>query len=245
MSDRALSMLVHAEAKVGKSTFAVTGPGPILYVDAENAARFLRKPDGTKFKRIYWNPMEEAPPAYDGTWEMCVVPVEDWKVVLKTYEFLKTNQHPFRSLVIDSISEIQVIAKRNILGSALDAQMKMQDWGKLLGVMGNYLRAIRDLTKRPDAVLESIVLIAMSRKVDGKMKPHLEGQIKEVVSFFYDATVYLYVEQVADPNTGEVRTQRSLWTEQHPQFEAGNRVGFPQTIPNPNISQILDHLFDD
>jgi hypothetical protein len=64
MTSRALSILVHADTKTGKSTFAATCPKPMLLLDAEAAYRFL---PGTK---VFWNPMTDAPPQYDGTWEI-------------------------------------------------------------------------------------------------------------------------------------------------------------------------------
>lgn len=252
MSERAISILLHGPAKVGKSTTAVTAPTPMLFMDGENASRFLRKPDGTLFKKVTWKPMETAPPANDGTWEICVVKVTDWKIALKTYEYLKTNNHPFRSLVIDSITEMQDKLKKQVLGGGA-TQLKMQDWGKLLQSMSAFLRDVRDLTMDEESPLEAIILIAMSREVKtpagtSEIKPHLEGQVAQLIPYLYDMTAYIYQEQVRNPDTQEVFDQRSLLTVGVDGYEAGNRVGYSRNngravIPNPNFSVMLDELF--
>ena len=252
MAERALSILAYGPAKVGKTTLASTAPTPMLFMDGENSSRFLMKSDGTFFRKVQWNPLESAPPVNDGTWDICVVKVTDWKIALKTYEYLKSNNHQFRSLVIDSISEMQDKLKKQVLGNGV-TQMKMQDWGKILQSMGAFLRDIRDLTADEKSPLEAIVLLAMAKEVkeaDGTstMKPHLEGSIVQQVPYFYDMTAYLYTEQVMNQETQEVVDQRNLLTVGIKGFEAGNRVHFKRengraVIPNPNVSEILDMIF--
>lgn len=252
MAERAMSILAYGPAKVGKTTFASTAPTPMLFMDGENSSRFLMKADGSFFRKIYWDPMSSGPPENDGSWDICVVKVTEWKIAVKTYEYLKTNNHPFRSLVIDSISEMQDKLKNQLLGGGV-SQMKMQDWGNILRSMGQFLRQVRDLTAEPESPLEATVLLAMAKEVreqDGTttMKPYLEGSIVQQVPYFYDMTAYLYQEQVNNPDTNEVVDQRSLLTVGIKGFEAGNRVHFKRengraVIPNPNVSTILDMVF--
>lgn len=248
MSERAISIVVHGEAKVGKSTFASTAPTPMLYLDGENASRFLRRPDQTPFRRKSWNPMTEAPPKNDGSWDLCVVKVKNWAVAEKARDYLKTGNHEFRSVVLDSISEIQDKLKKSILEGTGTTQLKMQDWGRLLQSMAAFLRDFRDLSTDEDTTIEAIVILAMSRKIDGTMKPHLEGQVVQQVPYLYDITSYLYKTQVRDETTGEVSDQRFLLTDGQSGFEAGNRVHFSRdtgqdVIANPNIENILDMIF--
>src|SRR5439155_27339674 len=101
-SERAISMLIHGPAGGGKTHLGLSGPVPRLMMDVENASRFVRQ------RKVFWKPMSEPPPVYDGTWETCVVKVKDWPIAKKTYEVLASNQHPFRSVSVDSISETQV-----------------------------------------------------------------------------------------------------------------------------------------
>lgn len=234
MSDRSLTMLVHGMAGSGKSTLASTAPKPLLYLDVEMSSRFLR---GRKKK---WNPLTEAPPVADGSWDICVVTLDEFQKAQKAYEYLKSGRHPFKSVVVDSISELQSKAVENIKGRQ---QLQTQDWGKLLSVMSFFCRDLRDLAGTDDN-MEAVVITAMSRDYDGIVKPYLQGQIASQVPYWFDITAYLYVQQVADPTTGEVHDTRNLLVGNHPNYEAKSRVpGLPTVIENPDITVMLDNIF--
>lgn len=233
--DRALSVLVHASAKQGKSSLSVTAPAPRVYCDVESAARFLES-EG-RIKPIKWNP-DEPPPVYDGTWDTAVVSTRDFETVEKVYRHLNSGNHPFKSLIIDSISELQFRVVDNMTGRK---QPTMQQWGGVYRDVGGFVRDIRDLTMHPIKPLEAVVIVAMTRQIDGKYVPWCQGQLQTVLPFLMDATAYLYVDN--DPNTGQ--PVRMLLTQPTNEFEAGNRVGnkWPMVIPDPNISTMIDAVF--
>ena len=97
---RTLSMLIHVPRKAGKSTLAATAPGPRLLLDAEHGHKFL------DLKIRYWDPHQD-PPELDGSWDTCVVVVRNYDDVLQVYRWLPSGRHPFKSLIMDSITEIQ------------------------------------------------------------------------------------------------------------------------------------------
>ena len=234
MSDRALSMLVHGLSGAGKSTLSISAPKPLLYLDVEMASRFLRG------RKIKWNPLTDAPPAADGTWDICVVTLDEFSKAQRAYEYLKSGRHPFKSVVVDSISELQSKAVENIKGRQ---QLQTQDWGKLLSVMSFFCRDLRDLTGTDDNI-EAVVITAMSKDYDGIVKPYLQGQIAAQVPYWFDITGYLYAQQVADPVTGAISDARALLIGNHPNYEAKSRVpGLPAVIDNPDISILLDNIF--
>jgi hypothetical protein len=232
---RALSMVVHASAKQGKSSLSVTAPAPRVYLDVESAARFLES--SGRIKAIKWDPANP-PPEYDGTWDTAVVPTRDFATVEKVYQWLNSGKHPFKSLIIDSISELQTRVVDNLTGRK---QPTMQQWGGVYRDVGGLIRDVRDLTMHPTKPLEAVVIVAMTRMIDGKYVPWCQGQLQTVLPFLLDATVYLYVDN--DPETGQ--PVRMLLTQPTNEFEAGNRVGnqWPVVIPNPNISDMIDAVF--
>lgn len=242
MSDvqRSLTVMVYGESKVGKSSFAVTAPYPRLMLDVEGGHRFL--PIVIK----YWDPMREEPPVADGTWDTCVVTVRDYDTVLKTYAWLQTGRHQFRSLIIDSVSELQVKCMDSIAGNE---QMKMQQWGELLRHMGGLLRDLRDLTMHPTNPLEAVVLTAMARTgQDGRYRPYLQGQLSIQAPYFYDILGALTVEEVYNPDPMQPPFKvRKMYVERTNQYEAGERVqgrlGTAVEQQDLSIERMLDKIF--
>jgi hypothetical protein len=242
MSDiqRSLTVMVYGESKVGKSTFAVTAPYPRLMLDVEGGHRFL--PIVVK----YWDPLREEPPVADGTWDTCVVQVRNYDDVIKAYQWLQSGKHQFKSLIIDSISELQVKCMDSIAGSE---QMKMQQWGELLRHMGGLLRDLRDLTMHATNPLEAVVLTAMARTgQDGRYRPYLQGQLAIQAPYFYDILGGITIEEVPNPDPMQSPYKvRKMYVERTAQYEAGERVqgrlGAIVQQENLSIERMLDIIF--
>lgn len=237
---RSLTMMVYGESKVGKSTFAVTAPYPRLMLDVEGGHRFL--PINVK----YWDPLRDEPPVADGTWDTCVVVVHDYDTVLKAYQWLQLGKHQFKSLIIDSISELQVKCMDNIAGTNA---MQMQQWGELLRHMGALLRDLRDLTMHPTAPLEAVVLTAMAKTDrEGRSHPYLQGQLAIQAPYFYDILGAISVESVfnSDP-TQPAHKVRRMYVERTDKYEAGERVqgrlGAVVEQENLGVERMLDLVF--
>lgn len=237
---RSLTMMLYGESKVGKSTLAATAPYPRLMLDVEGGHRFLR------LNVKYWDPMREAPPEADGSWDTCVVVVDSYDTVLKAYEWLRSGQHQFKSLIIDSISELQVKLFDKLAGTE---QMKQQQWGEVLRHLGNFMRNVRDLTNHPTAPLEAIVLTAMGKKdVTGVYRPYLQGQIAAQAPYFYDILGAIAVETFPNPDpTQPAYRVRRMYIERTDQYEAGERVqgllGSIVEAQDLNIERMLDIVF--
>lgn len=234
---RGMSFLVHGHSKVGKSSLALTGPAPRLLCDVESAAHLLPN------KLIWWDPKTEPVPVWDGSWDTCVVDVDDFETVLQVYNVIKTGHHPFRTMVIDSVSELQsTIMKMN---------MKQQDWGLVLAKLSSLCRDLRDVPRKRSNPLEILVLTAMTKKYDaqpdgsgGIYKPYLQGQIATLIPYWYDVVGYLFIQTYKDPTTNQPYDVRRLLTAKNPEFEAGNRVaGLEPYINYPNLEYISDGFF--
>lgn len=230
---RAISWLIHGRSKCGKSTLADSQPAPRLHLDAEGGmgTRFLNS------RRIIWDPVRAEPPKADGSWDTCVVHVRDYETVKQSYSWLDSGQHPFRSVTLDSISEVQQRAVDSMVGTD---QMKTQQWGELLREVSALVRKFRDLANHPTRPIESVLMIAMTTQTDGIWKPYVQGQLASRLPYYVDVCGYMFVDR--DEQGVE---HRKLLVSQHPEFEAGERVGgrLGQVVENPNIETMINTVF--
>ena len=229
-----LSILVHGDSKVGKSRFGLSTPAPRLVLDAESGSRFV-------FGGIVsWDPRTSPPPQPDGTWETCHVPVHDYVTVTAALQWLQSGQHPFSSVVIDSISELQQRAVDSIAGTD---QMKRENWGELLRTVSETVRKFRDLTTHPTRPLYAVVYIAMTCKPENKWRPLVQGALKDFLPYYTDICGYLFMNPPSEP-AGSWPGNRLL-VMPHPDFVAGERVGgiFGQVIESPNVTEMVRHVY--
>lgn len=245
-----LSLLVHADSKVGKSTLAATAPLPIVALDAEGGWAFMSHSTylasiyGRPLNIIHWDPCTGPPPRYDGTWEICVATVQTWRSLECAYNWLvQGSSHNFRTIVMDSISELQRRCKQNIV--APTEQMQQQHWGTLLMLMDAVIRGLRDLKDDPYNPIEVAVFIAETRTTDGKWRPYLQGQITIALPYWMDIVGYLYIDTLLDENGQPTRRVRKLRIAPHPLYEAGERVQgvLGDDITEPNITLMVQRIY--
>ena len=248
-----ISAILHGDSKAGKSTAAYTLPPPRLLIDAERAYRWLPG------KKVFWNPVTQAPPAppvvlEDGTWnwETCVVIVTDWGVFERTYRWLNEGEHPFRSVIIDSITEIQVKIKEQITGGDITQKLQYDGWNTVLTRTEALCRDFRDLTEHPVRPM-SVAITAMTEFRDGKWRPYVQGSGSKKLPYFFDVIGYVYQEQVVDPYDPTVapRVAHRVLTGFDPNIISGERVNgilpddkkLPRIIENINFTEILANAF--
>ena len=250
MSKKPLSVLIYGPAKVGKSTFANTAPGPRLVVDFESSAHWLR---GNK---IQWDPTSEPVPTADGTWDMAYVPVQDYHDVEIITNVLLSGQHPFRSVIVDSLSEGQKLIKDENIGRV---DMDLQKWGRLADLTGNFARDLRNMTSRRNNPIEYVVIIATEKILKEpktqevlKIKPALQGSTQAELPYLYDVTGYYYlsndleISPDGDNTKNKYVKNRYLFTESNDKYATGSRVPVLQTtFKNPTINGMIDIAYQE
>jgi hypothetical protein len=246
LEKQALALLIHGNSKVGKSTLASTAPLPMAVADVEGSWKFIRQQgymSGKPLRRITWNPVEEAPPVHDGTWDLAMINVPDWNTIKAIHTALANYEHPFKSFCLDSITETQRRLKKNLVGTA---QMQIQDWGSLLNQMDDLIRGIRDLTNHPHNTLEVVTFISEGRVKDGKFRPYMQGQIETSLPYWVDVCGYMYTQMKEDEQGQPTIKSKQLLVSDHlPQFIAGERVqgALGEIVDEPNITRMIEMIY--
>jgi AAA domain len=236
---RSLTLLVHGDPKSGKSTLAATAPGPRLFLDIEQGAKFLN------IKPTVWDPATQAPPEDDGTWDTAIVSVREYDTMLRAYQWLQSGKHPFKSVIIDSISELQAKVLENVAGRQ---QIQTQQWGEILRHMAGMMRDLRDLTAHPTNPLTCVVMTCMSRDFDGVKKPYLQGQAATIAPYITDLTGYLTIEEFQHPDPSQPPYKaRRMYIVATSHAMAGERVGgrLGEIVEQSNLdmTKMLDLVF--
>ena len=230
--DDYVTMVVHGAAKVGKTTFGATGPGRTLIFDSE--AGGMRFVPG---KKVTWDVFRgEDMPDPSGDWQICRVPTDSVQTLLRARDFLLTGRHPFNNIVIDSLTELQDIVKRE---RSSTFQLEQRDWGVVFGVMNDVVVSMRDLVGDQSS-LKSLVVITGTTFKDGLFRPMIAGQFGSKLPYKLDAIGYLH--KMKD-ETDQVR--RVLILNESPNYEVGHRLGSacPDVIWEPTVSKTLNAVF--
>lgn len=186
-----LAAVIHGESGAGKSYFAGTTPAPRLILDAEGGSRFIK----ANRRKKTWDPNEGPPPEYDGTWDAVVVPIRDWVTMDAAFNHLNNGNHPFRSVVVDSLTELQ---KRLVDAVAGTDQPTLQQWGIIGRHFEDMIRRLRDLTFHEKKPIEAVILLCLSHLRDNETRPFLKGQIELTLPAFVDVVGYLYADAAGD-----------------------------------------------
>lgn len=214
-----LTAVIYGPSKSGKTTLALTAPYPRLVLDVENGTKFAL------INRTYWDPLRAEPPVADGTWDTCIVHCTSYEIMLRVYQWLQSGKHQFASLIIDSISELQVKIVEQVAGRTT---VQLQQWGDIGRATSGLMRDMRDLTMHPTKPLEAVILTAMEREnnTDGKKSPYLSGQSAITLPYLMDITGYLCIEEYPNPDpTAPALQFRRLHIVANPKYVAGERVG--------------------
>ena len=228
--------VIHGPSGTGKSRLGATTPAPRLILDPENGSRFLPG------KKVTWDPFTQEPPIDDGTWETCLVHVTNWDQAYQAYSWLASGQHPFRSVVLDSISELQ---RRLVDQVAGVNQPTIAQRGEILRGAEDFVRKLRDLTSNPVKPIEVVLLLALTELKDGIWRASVSGKLAISLPGFVDVVGYYYGEYIAPTEGAEKVFVRRLLIAPVPPYEAKDRTDllsqtYGPVVTSPNFQEMLD-----
>ncbi len=221
-----LTALIHGPSKVGKSWLSDTAPKPLLILDAEGRARYGHY-SGPK---TYWDPNIGPPPRYDGTWHTCIASVVDYSTINTAYQYLRSGQHDFISVKMDSLMEVQSrCIDTTVPGTvALDRD----HYSIILRETEKKVREFRDLVHIPSNGIKVVLFITGTN--EDTHQPLLTGGIRKEIPYLIDVVGYMFKQALP---SGIL--QRALLVDEMPGFTAGDgtnrlKAHYGPIIPLPD-----------
>lgn len=236
---RRITVLVHGWWGSGKSWFAASTPGPRLVIDTEGGFH------DTPGEHLVVQANRLATTDLSGITKdvSVIVDIQSWQDVEFVRDVLRKGEHPFESVIIDSLNELQDQLKRAVqaIGSAYNPNevYDFQAWGRLLNNMSLFMRELRDLARPTSVKPVNVVLVSGTDDEKLPHKPLLEGGVRKQIAGWFDVVGYMTVAQDQDQN--EVRV---LGIESSPIHVAKCRlhnlkVKHGSEIINPDVKRML------
>lgn len=225
-----LNIMVYGDPGVGKTVLAgsasiVEKMSPVLIIDIEGGTLSLNRD-------------------YPG---VEVIRIGTWSDMQKVYDELYDGKHGYKTVVLDSITEIQKFSMYGIMKELLKTDPSrdpdvpgMREWGKNIEQVRRLIRAFRDLP------INTIITALAKSERDArtgvtKTTPSLSGKLANEVAGFLDIVVYMYTKVVQNEDGAEVK--RLLLTQPTDTQVAKDRTGMlPQIIEDPMMQSITDYI---
>jgi len=235
-----VNMLVYGRVGVGKTVFAASGPGPILYLDLDDGLLSVRRPRPELAEELNLCAPGHIYAERATNWEEFVRVIKRVNMCSKMPGFFKT-------VVLDNITTAQVYCLQGKLGElSVERLPERTDWNLVL----QQLRAtVLLLCKLPCHV----ILIAHEQEKDRIVGPAIQGAAYKQIPGMVDLMCrYEIRPREVDDEKGGKRTEefRVLnFNASSPVpgvslgVEAKNRGGWMNKLEKPHFGQIIEKLY--
>lgn len=226
-SSEFFNMLVYGDAGVGKTVLAgsaieVPEMRPVIHLDIEGGTLSLRN-------------------RYP---EVDKVRIDSWEDLVRVYKELKSNPTSYRTVILDSLTELQQFGMEEIMFRAVTKAEEEGDdrdpdlpgigeHGKSNERMKKIIRRFRDLPL--NTIFTALERVDVDRKNRKFIKPLLSPKLADQVAGWLDIVTYMYIKEV----DGE--QSRVLLTSNTDEVTAKDRTDkLPQTVLDPTMTKIYD-----
>lgn len=215
-----VSILLYGPSKIGKSTFASQAPEAI----------FLATEPGLNALEVYQQP------------------ITSWPEFLEVCAELAKGEHPFKTVVIDTIDVLYRLCADHICQKRGIEHESDGSHGKIYGLIKNEIyRVLTKLAHLP----YGLILISHSQDRDLETRtgtitrtvPTLSESFRQIVIGLVDLILYCDIEAVQNEN-GQRVCRRVIRTKPSPNYDAGDRFGrLPEVIPLdfPAFAEAFEH----
>jgi hypothetical protein len=206
-----VKFLVYGESGVGKTVFASTWPNPV-YLDIDKGMSSITR-------------------------EVFRINIDTWEDLADSVEFLQNETHPFKTIVLDSLNELQYLSMRSVVSKfptihrSYDSLPSISDYGKMLDDVDKMVRWIKSIPL-------NVVMIAQvaERKYEtDPVQPQLIGKATaRNQSRMMDIVGYL------DKRDSQEGAKTRVMVFDAVNYVTKDRSGhLPQQVENPTYQQLL------
>jgi phage nucleotide-binding protein len=226
-SEEFIKALFYGPNGTGKTTVSGTFPGPRLILDINE--RGTRALAGTQDSRKRF--------------------VDTFDMFQMAYWFLKSGNHPFKTVVLDNVTTLQELAMKFVMGKEADfdasKDMDMptkRDWGGLSQIMKRWLIDFRNLPM-------NVVFIAQEKKTNDddldsdevSVFPQVSGSVKAILGAAVDVIGRTYTSETVD-DEGKSQLKFCMRIMPNNRYMAKIRLPIgamaPPSIVNPNYNAL-------
>lgn len=223
-----LRALVYGRTGKGKTRFAASAPD-VLIIDINEEGTRSARDSGAH-----------------------VIQAKTWEDVVYAYWYLKTADHEFRSVAIDTLTMMQRVCMKHVLKEAEDRdptrEPSMPDrraWGKVGTLMGEYILNFRNLPM-------NVIFTAQERTIGDEEQgedlltvPNLSPASRDVALGAVEIVGRIYQKRVRTGTKGKKETSKwetRMLVGPHDEYETKNRgsQALGNIINNPTVPGILD-----
>ena len=214
-------LLAYARNGVGKTRLGASFPDPLIIDINEEGTRSAEKGK--------------------------VFPAKTWSDIAAIYWYLQKGDHPYETVVIDTITQMQVLAMRRTMKEkeerdpeADPKQPRIQDYGKANTMMGEMLLMFRNLPMH-------VVFLAQERIVgdaeEGELEvamPDLPNGSRKHAMGAVGIIGRLYQREVKDKNTKKTKWAVCMLVGPHEEYETKDRTNnLGRIVLNPTGDKII------
>lgn len=223
-----LKILIYGEPGVGKTVLAgsaseVADMSPVLYIDIEGGTM----PLSVMYPKIVKNKEQ----------------ITGIKQIEDLYNELRFMNHPYQTVVIDSLSELQKISMASIMADVVKADRSrdpdvpsQREWGKNIEQVRRIVRYYRDLPMH-------VIMISHDKEIENdkravtKQTVSMPGKLAKEIPGFFSTVAFMYVQQVRG------KPRRMLQTRQSGVVVAKDRTcRLPAFITDPTMEKLWSYV---